>query len=176
MQKIDIKALRNIFFIQIALIATLGLLFFIGYAENGIKLGSFFFVIVMGTLGATVSLMKRILENKPLFSTDNRNFRIFSTLIPILYGTVMAGLSYLFFMSGILSGDGGGGLFTSNLFPNFTTPDPENGNLLEQFILMSPHGMQNTGKLLVWAFLAGYSERFVTGILRKLEGHAGGSA
>lgn len=36
--------------------------------------------------------------------------------------------------------------------------------------------MHNTGKLLVWCFLAGYSERFVVGILDQLEKHGKGSS
>ena len=88
--------------------------------------------------------------------------------MPLLYGTLMAGVAYLLFMSEILSGDGGGGLFTTNIFPNFTKPDSSTP-LVNQFVTMTPDGMRNSGKLLVWCFIAGYSERFVTGILDQLE-------
>lgn len=161
-------SLRATFFTQIGLLLLLAVLFIIGYSDNKWKVGSFFFAIILGALGASVSLMKRVRANDLPFSTDQSNLGIFATLIPILYGTVLAGVAYLLFMSGILSGDGGTGLLTTNLFPNFINPDP-NDDLLKQFVTIQPSGIKDSGKLLVWCFLAGYSERFVTGILSQLE-------
>ncbi len=89
--------------------------------------------------------------------------------MPLLYGGLMAGIAYLLFVSGILSGDGGSGLFTSNLFPNFTEPQTKTEQLIRAFLEIRPVSMKDTGKLLVWCFVAGYSERFVTGILKQLE-------
>ncbi len=166
-KKIDLNSIRIIFFSQIILLCILPLLFIIDQSDNGIKLGSFFFAIDLGALGASVSLMKRVREHNSLFISESKSLKIFSTLIPIIYGTVMSGVAYLLFMSGILTGNGGNGLLTTNLFPNFT--EPSNGNLLDQFLNMTPIDMKNTGKLLVWCFLAGYSERFVTGVLKQLE-------
>ena len=89
-----------------------------------------------------------------------------ATLMPLLYGGVMAGVTYLLFMSRILTGEDQG-LFTSNLFPRFTDmPDPFN---MKDYFDMDVRGGTDLGKLLVWSFLAGYSEKFVTGILHQLE-------
>jgi hypothetical protein len=40
---------------------------------------------------------------------------------------------------------------------------------------MAPVSMKDVGKLLVWCFVAGYSEKFVTGILKQLERRGEGS-
>jgi hypothetical protein len=168
MTKSKFHSLRATFFTQIGLLIVLAILFIIGYSDNEWKVGSFFFAMILGALGASVSLMKRIRANELPFSTDQASFGIFATLVPILYGTVLAGVAYLLFMSGLLSGDGGTGLLTTNLFPNFSNPNPDD-DLLKQFVTVQPDGIKDSGKLLVWSFLAGYSERFVTGILSQLE-------
>jgi len=91
--------------------------------------------------------------------------------VPLLYGSLMASVAYLLFMSGILTGEQGQGLFTSNLFPNFTHPVIPTGQLLTvpMILQIRPCSVADVGKLFVWCFLAGYSERFVTGILSTLE-------
>ena len=165
----SVENLRSVFFIQLGLLAVMAVLFIIGYADWGIHVGAFFFAVVLGALGASVSLMRRIMNKESLFAGMRDNDHHLSTLIPILYGTLMAGIAYLLFMSGILSGDDGGGLFTTNLFPNFTEVEDSGDSLLKQFVETSPDGIPNAGKLLVWCFIAGYSERFITGILHKLE-------
>jgi len=165
----DLKALRLIFFIQIGLVFLIGLLFIIGSIDAGIRVGAFFFTIILGALGASVSLLRQVLDHSHFSNGLDNPFKVFTLVIPIMYGTVMAGIAYLLFMSGILSGDGGNGLLTTNLFPNFIHPETADMTLMQQFRQVTPDGMQNTGKLLVWCFLAGYSERFVTGILRRLE-------
>ena len=167
LRKIDLNSIKAIFFSQIILLCILPILFIIDHFVNRIDIGSFFFAIDLGALGASVSLLKRVRENDLTFKSESKSLKIFATLMPILYGTVMSGIAYLLFMSGILSGDGGDGLLTTNLFPNFT--EPSNENILDQFLSMTPIDIKDTGKLLVWCFIAGYSERFVTGVLKQLE-------
>ncbi|MCH9661125.1 MAG: hypothetical protein K0U54_09455 [Bacteroidetes bacterium] len=159
---------RYIFFIQISLILVWGILFSVDYFNEGLKVGAFFHALILGALGASISLMRRVGNMEEKVIAQLNEDKIYSILVSILYGVLMTGVGYLLFMSEILSGDNGGGLFTTNLFPNFTIPS-SNSSLLRQFIEMEPEGMKNTGKLLVWSFIAGYSERFVTGILSQLE-------
>jgi hypothetical protein len=63
---------------------------------------SFFFAVILGALGASVSLMRRIRDKEVLFQTEEKDLKIFAVLIPILYGTLLSGVAYLLFMSTIL--------------------------------------------------------------------------
>lgn len=168
-QSISYQAIRRIFVAQLSLVVTFGVLAIAAYAWPE-RIGSFFFAFFLGCIGGSVALLKRIRKSDSRVIEDLATYWI-ATLMPLLYGGVMAGIAYLLFMSGILSGDGGNGLFTSNLFPNFTRPNPEAGELLSirQIVQMRPETLKDIGKLLVWCFLAGYSERFVIGILKQLE-------
>lgn len=156
---------RRLFVAQLGLIAAFCLLVTIGYFWHT---GSFFFGVFLGSLGGSIALLRRVRSEKAQVTVELAA-DVISTLMPLLYGGLMAGVAYLLFMSGILSGEGGAGLFTSNLFPNFTTPNIEEDNLIKHFLAMKPASMKDLGKLLVWCFVAGYSERFVTGILKQLE-------
>jgi hypothetical protein len=97
-----------------------------------------------------------------------------SVVIPLLTGAVMAGFLYIAFMAGILTGDGGGGLFTSNLFPSFTTPHATDSLNLRVVLEIRPVSVKDFGKLIVWCFLSGYSERLIPGLLASLEERGAG--
>ena len=58
-----------------------------------------------------------------------------------------------------------------NLFPVFSHPDRPSGEPLtiKTILAIRPLEVRDFGKLLVWEFVSGYSERFVTGILETLE-------
>lgn len=161
--------LRRIFFAQLALVGALIVLTGVAAAFPE-RIGSFYFCLLLGCLGASVSLMKRS-RRASLRSLEDHTIDWVSTLMPLLYGGLMAGIAYLLFLSGMLSGDGGNGLFTTNLFPNFTKPEAPPGSVLSirEFLAMRPSTLESLGKLLVWCFVAGYSESFVTGVLRQLE-------
>lgn len=95
-----------------------------------------------------------------------------------MYGGLMDVVTYLLFMSGILTGDGGDGLFTSNLFPNFDRPSVDgDGSMfnMRTVLTLRPVSVADVGKLMVWCFVSGYSERFVVGILGTLEDRGGGA-
>ena len=85
----------------------------------------------------------------------------------------MAGFIYMAFMAGILTGDSGGGLFTSNLFPTFMAPRAAPGSEttlnLHTVLEIRPKTVQDFGKLVAWCFLSGYSERLVPSLLASLE-------
>jgi len=133
-------------------------------------LGGVPFSLACGCLGANLSLFRRLRlesDQRLVYLAQDWNF----TLLPMIYGGIAGGVMYLLFMSGILSYEGGGGLFTSNLFPLFSQPvRPANEPLTITTILaIRPKEVSDFGKLLIWAFVSGYSERFVTGILETLE-------
>jgi hypothetical protein len=164
-QESRLAVIRRIFVAQVCLVAAFCLLAIFGFFWH---VGSFFFGFFLGSLGGSIALLRRVRSEKTA-SIGELAADMTSTLMPLLYGGLMAGVGYLLFMSGILSGEGGAGLFTSNLFPNFTTPNATEENLIKRFLEMKPVSMKDVGKLLVWCFVAGYSERFVTGILKQLE-------
>lgn len=175
--------IQTIFVVQIGLVLVIFLLIGLGYwLENGLLVslglcqqaepcsnkgfGFFWFSFLAGCVGASLGALKRI-RSDPQFAVELAQSRI-ATLMPVLYGGLMAGVAYLLFMSGILSGDGGNGLLTTNLFPNFSAASAARASLSE-YLAMRPATMADAGKLIVWCFLAGYSERFVAGILGQLE-------
>ncbi|QIE58574.1 hypothetical protein G5B37_03065 [Rasiella rasia] len=165
------KVVNIVFFTQITLLLLMAVCFILD--RNGITFfeGSFVYVIIIGSIGASISLLRRLtteIKTNASAATTTKKNMITVIFMPIFYGTLMAGIAYLLFMSEILSGDGAGGLLTTNLFPKFTEP-AITGSLTDQFGAMVPAGMKNTGKLLLWALIAGYSERFIAGILGKLE-------
>jgi len=94
------------------------------------------------------------------------------TASPFLYGGLMATVVYFLMISGLVSGDGGSGLVTSNLFPSFNPGDPlPQGQLLsmDQFRDLRPASVSDGAKVVIWCFIGGYSESFVTGMLSSLE-------
>ncbi|MBX3746054.1 MAG: hypothetical protein KF833_12180 [Verrucomicrobiae bacterium] len=161
--------LRRIFLAQALLVAGVVALVIIGNRFPG-HLGSVPGSLLLGALGGSLSLLRRLKGGSDdvvaRFATH-----LTAVIMPLVYGALMAGVAYLLFMSGILTGEGGQGLFTSNLFPLFTSPEIPDGTLLsmQQVLQIRPATVQDLGKLLVWCFLAGYSESFIVGILEVLE-------
>lgn len=166
--------IRRVFIAQLGLLAAVGVLFLIGlvYTQH---LGSFPFSFLAGCLGGSISLLRRLKRESQTVLEQLASSWV-SSLMPVLYGGLMAAVAYVLFMSGILTGDGGQGLFTSNLFPNFTSPDQGEGSLLSVPVILKlrPESVKDFGKMLVWCFLAGYSEKLVAGILQSLEERTGG--
>lgn len=94
--------------------------------------------------------------------------------MPFLYGGMMAAVAYFLFVSQVLSGKEGDGLLATNLFPDFNNLTIDSGRLaVKDWLDLRPKGLHNAGKLIVWCFLAGYSESFVSGILQRLEQNSG---
>jgi hypothetical protein len=93
---------------------------------------------------------------------------------PVLYflwkcsvAVAFAFVLYLVFMGGILSGE----LFPA--FQNTTEPFVSIG----QFVgCVNPDTNADFAKLLLWAFVAGFSEKFVPNLIARLEGQASGPA
>lgn len=140
------------------------------------QMGTMIFALLIGGIGAAVSFFLRF----PKLTIVELEFMVtswWSVVVPVLIGLVMGGFIYIVFFAGILTGDGGMGLFTSNLFPLFTSPEVAEGETLNLKIALEirPVTVQDFGKLLVWCFLAGYSERLVPNILQNLEQRGAGN-
>ena len=134
------------------------------------NIGTLVFALLTGALGASVSLMRRLQKtNQTELDGISKKIKVYLVLMPMLYGSLMAGVAYLLFMSGILSGDNGGGILSTNLFPSFSNTGAATENILLEFRAMKPETLKDAAKLLVWCFVAGYSEKFVTNVLNQLD-------
>ncbi len=186
---------KRIFLAQIILIViSTTLVYAAGYAD----LGFFWFAFLAGVFGSSVALLRRVQKGDTTLAQNTlRSWG--TTLMPFLYGGMMAAVTYFLFVSEILSGKEGDGLLATNLFPDFHSPpcseleasaadgvktiDPtappanDSGRLaVKDWFDLRPDGLPNAGKLIVWCFLAGYSESFVSGVLQRLEQKTGGDA
>lgn len=120
-------------------------------------------VLVCGVIGGFVSLQRRLkdltLQDLELLA----NSKVYLMLAPMV-GGVLAMVLYLIFLSGLLRGD---------MFPEFVSlsADKTTGfpTIFEQY---GKYGFSDYAKLLVWAFIAGFSEKFVTNVLGRFEGAA----
>jgi hypothetical protein len=159
--------MRGIFIAQIAILV-IGVGVAVTLSSYPKISGTLIFTFLLGGLGGSMSLLRRLQSGRTF------DGKWISTLMPILYGGVMALVAYFLFMSGIATGDGGRGLLTSNLFPNFKGAEIRTDNLLNvgDVLKIHPTTIQDVGKLLVWSFLAGYSERFLTSVLATLDRRA----
>ena len=151
----------------IAVVALAGALTML-FALLTAQMGTMFFALIAGAIGAEVSIIRRMprlkdADVKALISSW------WSLLVPLMAGGLMAGFLYMSFMAGILTGDGGGGLFTSNLFPTFVAPKSKAPLDLHMVLSIRPNSIQDFGKLVAWCFLSGYSERLVPSLLDSLE-------
>lgn len=129
-------------------------------------------VLMTGALGAFVSALQRshsfegiapVLLGEYKKAQTNWFLYIYA-IIPPLIGAIAAVVMYIFFQSEILS---------SPAFPEFickTAPSdaPENCDKLSDFFEFGPRGMTDYAKVLLWAFIAGFSERLVPDIIGKL--------
>ena len=116
-----------------------------------------------GIIGGFVSIQQRIrkVSDEELTLLAKSWFQIL--LIPI-FGGVFSLVLYCILLSGILTG---------NLFPEFCFPlppdtGPDNNYMIALFTKTYPKTGQDFAKFLFWAFVAGFSERFVPQIISKV--------
>ena len=134
------------------------------------NLGFFWFGFLAGIFGASIALLRKVTKGESIDAyLTSKSWTI--TLCPFLYGGIMAGVAYFMMISGIVSGESGGGLFTTNLFPSFDGGVATDNHLLSMydFRTLRPATVRDAAKALIWCFLAGFSESFVTGMLSSLE-------
>ena len=157
------RVVRRLFCVQLGLIGTtLALVFIFMWLESdGRSYGFFWFGFLAGCIGASLQFLKLTKKSEQVRAEASRSW--IAILMPILYGGVMAGVTYLLFMSKILSGDQEG-LLSTNLFPTFRSFADTAGHsnrmpTIHEYLEMRPADIADVGKLMIWCFLAGYSER-----------------
>jgi hypothetical protein len=128
-------------------------------------IGIFQLAVFAGAIGGTVSLIQRVQalpEADPLlFRLSGWTMVIQSLLVPPLVGAFFAGLLFLIFASGVLSGD---------FFPKFILPppSPKGTDFNAFFFNTAPESGKAFALVIVWSFIAGFAERFVPDTIERL--------
>lgn len=124
-------------------------------------------VAAAGALGGFVSALRRLYAFQRVFPSKFFKPRekislylIVYSMIPSLVGTIAAVALYLIFASGLVKGD---------LFPAFElSPLNPRSDAFQNFVAnWQPVAPADYAKALVWAFIAGFSERFVPDLLER---------
>ena len=135
----------------------------------GISVSTILATLSFGLLGGFISAQTRLQTpngTEPFFMKQQLwESRWVVHIISPLSGAVFALVLYFVFAAGIL-GTGNG----STLFPSFTHAENTNAaaGVGEFFTTALPAGGSAVAKVLVWAFIAGFAERFVPDVLTRL--------
>ncbi len=119
-------------------------------------------VIASGILGGFVGSHRRI---KDLTTAELKLLADswwYASLSPFI-GGVLALLMYMTLLSGLLSGD---------LFPQFAADSASAPMSFQALFSQHAVGFEDYAKLIIWCFIGGFSERFVTDILSRFENSA----
>jgi len=158
--------------------ATLGVWYYLDFAQGSSRcteksipvLPAVFFA---GSVGGLTSVWRRMylvpLNADPAQDLLLSGKQLATTYLAPVAGAIGAGLLYLIFIGHLLQGE---------LFPTISTPEATaQGLALVRFMKETgPAGGLDFGKLLVWSYVAGFSERFVPDILDRLTARASSSA
>lgn len=145
-----------------------GALFLVFSSGNKVKAPILFVVVTAGALGGFVSCLRRLYKFEDIFPKRDyavlfRKLNIYLlaySTIPSLIGMVPSVVVYLVFAAGMISGP---------IFPEFDCADINADcttfpNFLRNW---SPECPQDYAKVIVWGFMAGFSERFFVDILNQ---------
>lgn len=114
-------------------------------------------VFLAGNLGAYVSVHKSLagMSDQDLANLANSWLAI---VVPSMMGGVLAGVLYLLFISGIVSGD---------LFPKIVEQKDMTKSWVDIFNQYA-EGPAGYAKLYVWSFIAGFNQKYVVDILEAI--------
>lgn len=117
-------------------------------------------VALFGVLGAYFSRVMSFQSKPKLIGfEDVTNYRLWMLTLRALYGAIGAVVLYFFLRSGIISG---------HIFPNFAG----SGTAASNANFGELASKADFGKLLVWSFIAGFSERLIPDTLERTESQA----
>jgi hypothetical protein len=154
-------------------------LFFTDYnitadSQNRFRVTILMIVSMAGALGGFVSALRRLYAFQRVFPTNFfgrtrkiNSYLIVYSLIPPLIGMIAAVVLYLIFAGGLIKG---------SVFPEFHMADPQTTtgstqgpDAFRDFVTYwQPKSSMDYAKVIVWGFLAGFSERFVPDILGRI--------
>jgi hypothetical protein len=120
-------------------------------------------VALFGVLGAYFSRVMSFQSKLTLigFEDVTNLYQLWMLTLRGLYGAIGAVVLYFFLRSGIISG---------HIFPTFVST--ESGKLASNVDFGELASKADFGKLLVWSFIAGFSERLIPDTLERAEAQA----
>ena len=129
-----------------------------------VDIGIHWFVFVAGTVGGVANNYRRLQRAgdaiKEVEGSLTSRLLTIQLYVSPLIGGIFAVILYGLFLGGILQG---------GLFPDFTQLEKQPYEGVSHFIkAATPTMVMDAAKLLVWSFVAGFSEAFVPNIIDKL--------
>jgi phosphate/sulfate permease len=115
-----------------------------------------------GIIGGFVGLQRRLKNMSPDDLELLANSWVYVCLSPVV-GGILAVVLYILFISTLVSGD---------LFPHFEVikPKPGTPEIKGFAAIFDVQGRTvDYAKMMIWSFVAGFSERFVTDIISKFD-------
>lgn len=116
-------------------------------------------IFLTGAGGGVISTYFRLKNMAPVNMESNAILQVYIT--PIIAG-LLGWICYAFFLTGMLKG---------HMFPEFKGQGDAYQNILSVFNIM-PLTSLDAAKALLWAFVAGFSEKLIPNILDKLAAQA----
>lgn len=147
--------------IIITILLLLGLFFrsAIGVEGGAEEFPISWFIIVAAIVGSVVNEPFRHSEAISLSGWWILCYMIWKMSVSIVFAFVL----YMTFIAGLISGD---------MFPKFVNTTVQSGgkfvNMKEFSTIVDPESYKDVAKILVWSFIAGYSERFVPNLISQL--------
>jgi hypothetical protein len=124
---------------------------------------TFAIVLIMGVLGAYVSVQRRLqtmpAEGDPIVGIFELQKNKFSICLAPISGAIFAALLYLMFIGGLVQG---------SLFPRLIAAPPPQGDLWAYLANVATVSVSDLAKLFVWSFISGFAERLVPDALDRL--------
>ncbi len=159
-QTLLIKVSKRLVIIVVASLAVSGALFGATIAFGSRFMFSWF-CLECGIVGGFVSIQQRLnkldLEEANLLASS-----WFATVLAPSYGGIFAVILYFLFLANLVSGQ----LFPAFSIPAFHDP-PITEDIKAFFVQTYPKSGADFAKFAFWSFVAGFSERFVPGVIKR---------
>jgi hypothetical protein len=157
------RRVTNRLLICLGTIFAVCVLIVIGYRVYGLAIPGVVLPIAFGIVGGFISIQRRLKQLGP------QDLELIATswayaVLPPFVGGLLAVVLYCFFIAGLIQGA---------MFPAFGVDNAAVTGLASLFEA-SAKSYSDYGKLVVWSFLAGFAETFVTDILGVYAKKAGG--
>lgn len=127
----------------------------------------FLLVFCAGAVGAVINNYYRLAKlseaDKAAIEVLDGTVFTMQIYVSVLISGALGLVMYALFLSGLLQG---------SLFPKFKSLDLDFKNIFVLLETVSPNQNVDTAKAIVWAFIAGFSERLVPNVLDRLVNQA----